>query len=197
MTNITYQKGSVKTGIIALVILVVFVIVAGTVYAKKSPSLLNIINQNSTTTPVGSASHSNGSVTNTYGDEVGASQGATHTTSMISPFVGGVVYHNAQYGLTVPLPASWSDYTVVESKEAFAGVLSLASLHFYVRGQNPLTINVFTKEQWNDIRIQETNNQVNGFGEGNYLGENTTYIFATNSIGGEETSLIQSNIHFY
>lgn len=195
-----YQKGSVSTLVIALVILVIFVIAAGTVYSKKNPSLLSLVTQGSTTTPPvysNATTSSSGTVVNTRDSEIGTPIQASYTTTLVSPFPGGSVYHNSTYGLTIPLPTSWAGYTVTTTRETFAGVTNLASIKFFVGGQNPLTINVFTKEQWNDIRIQETNSQVNGFGEGNYLGENSRYIFATNSIGGEEISLILTNTRFY
>lgn len=95
----------------------------------------------------------------------------------------GTVFHSV-FGLTLRLPQSWRGYRVVQSREIYAGIPSTATYTFYIQDEPTLTINVFNKEQWNDIRIQDNLDLIdfgslsNYYGEGAYRGENITYIFS-------------------
>lgn len=96
----------------------------------------------------------------------------TNTASSYSAYTSVNGYHSP-YGLTVP-----GNYYPTIGRDVYAGVYDTASLHF-----SGFQINVFSKEEWNDIRIQETVNNKEGtgptyFGEGSYLGENKTWIFS-------------------
>lgn len=190
--NNTLEKGTAKTGLIALAILIIFIVLGAIVYRSDSK---DTILPNSTTTPAytlntGTSTTSTSTVTTVY------TPTTTRTVAVISsPFPGGVVYHNSTYGLTVGLPTTWNNYRVTIGQDSFAGVSNTASIYIN-GGTSPLTINVFTKEQWNDIRIQETNSQINSFGEGDYLGENKNYIFS--SIGsGPDIQSILDRVRFY
>jgi hypothetical protein len=195
MKTTTLQKGSGNTAVIAIVILMLFMIGGAFVFRTYNTSTSVTATSTSQSLTDYIVDQTTGTTTNTYA-QTPTPQTIVRTT-LVSPFPGGSVYRNSTYGLSVPLPASWNGYTTTEGRETFAGVTNLASIRFYLGGANPLTINVFTKEQWNDIRIQETNLQVNGYGEGSYLGENGTYIFATNSTGGAEIQSILDAIRFF
>lgn len=95
-----------------------------------------------------------------------------------SQAVSGPAYHNPTFGLTVP-----GSYNVAQRQNVYGGVPTTASYDFYTGGVYAFTINVFSKEQWNNIRIQETRNMKEGtgpdyLGEGRYLGENQTWIYS-------------------
>lgn len=96
------------------------------------------------------------------------------------PAYVGPAYRNTIYGLTVP-----GIYQVTESAGGvYAGVPTSASYNFYTNGVLAFTINVWSKEAWNNIRIQETINvaetkNVNQyFGEGHFLGSNKVWIYS-------------------
>lgn len=88
-------------------------------------------------------------------------------------------YHNATYGLTIPGVYAVTPVAV----SPYGGVSPVASYSFNYNGVYAFTINVFSKEEWNNIRIQETLSADAGttnayLGEGTYLGENKTWIFS-------------------
>jgi len=121
----------------------------------------------------------------------------------VATYPGGVTFHSP-FGLTLPFPATWAGYTLIQTNESYAGVPALATYNFNVGGDRVLTINAFTKEQWNNIRIQEEQDILEGetrneyFGEGHYLGENTTYIFSYDIQGRDaETQTVVNGAVFY
>lgn len=202
--NLKTEKGSASTAIIALVILAVFLGAGAFVYYHSDNQLVATKNNDelpsytASSSSVASAIIGSGVETKTELKTVYEPAHTEVVTRPSNPFPGGPVYHNSTYGLTVPLPAGWSGYSIYQNVEYFGGFPSLVSLHFNVGGTNPLTVNVFTKEQWNDIRNQENANHlnVNSLGEGIYLGENFTYIFSTQTPGAS-TSTILPYILFY
>lgn len=189
----TLEKGTAKTATIALVILVIFIILGVVVY-KMNDGEISDDNLTSTTTPTYTINDVTS--TTTTGTKTGSQPTIPRTVAVVeSPFPGGSVYHSDTYGLTIPLPAAWNGYSASISTDTYAGVSDLASIHL-IGAASSLTINVFTKEQWNDIRIQETNGQVNSFGEGNYLGENKNYIFSSVGSGPDIRSILD-RVRFY
>jgi hypothetical protein len=203
MKNTEYTRGSATTAVIALIILIIFLGIGGFAYyhygekyEEENTAENTAISGSSiaSSTTVASAVVGAGSVTRTT-TELETVYKPAHTEVVSrpgSPFPGGSVYHNSAYGLSVPVPANWAGYSVYQNREFFGGFPSLASIHFNVAGTNPLTVNVFTKEQWNDIRNQENANHlnVNSLGEGIYLGENFTYIFSTQTLTPESQSIL-------
>ncbi|MDB5266308.1 MAG: hypothetical protein JWN89_123 [Parcubacteria group bacterium] len=199
----TLEKGSASTAGIALGILVLFVILGGALYRSDYPggsqpaNIISGLPQYSTNEPAAEPSVVYTTVEVPTGETRQVYQPATTkvVNRAVSPFPGGSTYHNSAYGLTVPLPAGWSNVPSVGA-DVYAGIPDTASIHFAGPGGQTLTVNVFTKEQWNNIRIQETLGQTNSFGEGNYLGENFTYIY---SVQGSASDLqnISNRILFY
>lgn len=199
-----FQKGSTTTAIVALVILIIFLALSALVYYKyddkvavENPSNTVIPDYTATTTVVSNPVNASGEVT-TETKTVYEPEHTKVVTRPASPFPGGPTYHNSTYGLTVPLPASWNGYSVYINRESYGGFPNSNSIHFNVGGTNPLTINVFTKEQWNAIRNQENANHlnVNSLGEGMYLGENFTYIYSSQALTTEAQSIL-NYILFY
>ena len=201
--NTNYQKGSVNTALIALVILIIFLIAGTSIfyrYRKDDEDALN--------NPALS-----GTNTNSYSDENKVVVATTSVTTLKTiykpartvvrtspgtPFPGGQTYQSSIYGLTVFLPATYNKYTVTVGKDSYTGVSDTASLHFAGINGHDFTINVFTMEQWNKIRTIENvaNMNVNSYGEGDYLGENFKYIYS--SYGPEpELQKILDQVRFY
>ncbi|MHB1330777.1 MAG: hypothetical protein ACYCY6_02310 [Minisyncoccota bacterium] len=90
----------------------------------------------------------------------------------------GPTFRSPTLGLTVP-----GAYQVIASQNVYAGVPTTISYKFYTSGVLAFTINAFSKEQWNDIRIQETRLAAAGdfnryLGEGRYMGENKLFIYS-------------------
>lgn len=90
----------------------------------------------------------------------------------------GPAFRNETLGLTVP-----GVYEVIASQNIYAGVSATVSYNFYTNGVLAFTINTFSKEQWNDIKIQETRLAAAGnfnryLGEGRYMGENRLWIYS-------------------
>ncbi|MES2214380.1 MAG: hypothetical protein V4465_03285 [Patescibacteria group bacterium] len=192
------ERGSGTTATVALGILILFAILGGALYRSDygnddlpknitygTPSYTDDEPQVVSTT----IEVPTGETTRVY-----QPGGTTVVRKAISAFPGGSSYHSA-FGLTVSLPPGWSNTPSVGS-DVYAGVPDTASIHFAGPAGQNMTINVFTKEQWNNIRIQETLGQVNAFGEGSYLGENFTYIY---SVQGTASDLqnIASRVVFY
>ncbi|MEK9200419.1 MAG: hypothetical protein AAB909_00430 [Patescibacteria group bacterium] len=92
----------------------------------------------------------------------------------------GPAYRNTTYSLTIP-----GNYEVTPTNpNSYSGVTATASYNFYTNGNLAFIVNVFSDEQWNNIRIQETMNVAeqggtNSYkGEGRYLGENFSWVFS-------------------
>ncbi len=148
--------------IIALSILFVLII-GGLVYSYTGSNLLESSPTSSNTESSSTPKTSNFS--NSFSYSASSSMDGT--------------YYNPTYGLRLKIPPSWAGYAVQTTNSAFGGLPSSNSIHFYVFGRESFVINVFTKEEWNNLRITETNNNVNSYGEGEYLGENGTFIFSS------------------
>ncbi|MBX4195471.1 hypothetical protein KW796_00740 [Candidatus Parcubacteria bacterium] len=195
------EKGSASGVVIGVVAFVVLVLAVFGVYAYKNPVEVSYGNSQPETEIiyVATTTTSYVSTTTTLYNRSQATAPATKPRASssgqsASAYIGysGTAYRNASFGLTVP-----GSHSVTVGRDAYAGVSDTASLHFYQGGVHAFQINVWSKEQWNDIRIQETMNAKQGtgptyFGEGSYLGENKTWIFSV--IPG---SSIPSGVQFF
>ncbi len=99
------------------------------------------------------------------------------TASVVNAFQGPAA-RIPSFNLTVP-----GTYQTTASQNTYGGISTAGSYNFYVNNVLAFTINVFSKEAWSNIRIQETDAAANGntnayLGEGHYLGENKDWIFA-------------------
>lgn len=175
----------------AVVLVVVGIVVLGLIglgyYAYKHPIVAEkdreapqVPDANATSTI--SIAATTGSVAEADDDDepraTAAAAAPRRSTATTYQAVSGPAYRNPTYGLTIP-----GTYQVVPSQNAYAGVPTAASYAFYQNGVYAYTVNVFSKEQWNNIRIQETINTKEGIGpdylgEGRYLGENKTWIYS-------------------
>jgi hypothetical protein len=110
----------------------------------------------------------------------------------------GMTYQNTNFGLSLDFPVSWNGYTVQVVGSSFGGIGTESSFNFYLNESNTFTINVFTKEEWNKLRTEELQNNTVSYGEGDYLGENFTYIFSViiNSRNAEVQSILDT-VRFY
>lgn len=154
--------------------LAVLAIVALALYAKNNPlkapanTPTNTTGQNATSTASNNSNSSTSGSTNNH-----------QTASVITAYPSGPYYHNNLFGLSVP-----GIYVVQNGAlNSYGNVAPTASYDFYYTGVKLFTINVFSKEEWNNIRIQETVQSDAGtknayLGEGHYLGENKTWIYS-------------------
>ncbi|MDB5254475.1 MAG: hypothetical protein JWL80_541 [Parcubacteria group bacterium] len=167
----SHQKGSVYTVTIIVVVLIILLALGGLGwYAYGRP-----VETATTSTTTTNSTEGTSVVTTTQVPVTVTSPG---TAIPVSPFPGGTVYHNGVYGLTLALPAG---YTYAESVQTFQSFPDSDTITFSENGSKVFQINVFTKPQWNAIRTQENlaHQNVNDLGEGNYYGENKTYIFSS------------------
>lgn len=178
------QKGAASL----LAILLLLLIIGGIwwAYAKnKTPTkTTNTIDytigtqQNNNTSSAGS-NNSTGSNALTPNNSNQTTSQPTIVSDNSSVFTGGSEYRSP-YGLALAFPASWQAYAMTKNATTYGGVAAQDSTTFRLASGPVLTINVFTKEQWNRIKTQENaaNQNVSSLGEGEYLGENTTYIYS-------------------
>jgi hypothetical protein len=165
-------------------VIIILLIIGGIWWAyKKSQTQTTYTNQPtynvSTTTNTGNTSSG---VTNSSVLTPNSTQNSTQPTVISGSsdvFPGGSEY-TSPFGLRLALPSTWQAYALTKNTVSFGGVAPTDSTTFTLAGGPVLTINVFTKEQWNRIKTKENaaNQNVNSLGEGEYLGENTTYIYS-------------------
>ncbi|MDB5194084.1 MAG: hypothetical protein JWN50_98 [Parcubacteria group bacterium] len=96
--------------------------------------------------------------------------------------ISGTTYHNGTYGLTIGLPSSFAGFRTYVTAGGPNGLPGTAEIHFVAPGESTdaFVVNVFSKAQWNIIRTNENYAHLNtsNTGEGNYLGENFTWIYS-------------------
>lgn len=168
-----------------LLIVIVILILGGILFAyDKSKTPTNYSNQgiNTTETPVINSNNTTNTGSTAVTPSANTSQpgsGSAVITTTSNVFPGGSEYRSP-YGLALAFPASWQAYAMTKNTTSFGGVAPSDSTTFRLSTGPVLTINVFTKEQWNRIKTQENaaNQNVNSLGEGEYLGENATYIYS-------------------
>lgn len=194
------ERGSASGVVIGVIAVIVLILIGLGLYAYKNPVEVAQNGESSTRIEyVATTTTTYVSTTTTaYEPDITArTYTAPRSQSYGGTYASGSAYHNG-YGLTVP-----GSYTVTTGQDVYAGVYDTASLHFHLpaqagQGAQAFQINVWSKEQWNDIRIQETINAKEGtgptyFGEGSYLGENFTWIYSV--IPGSYNPL--AGIRFY
>lgn len=168
-----------------VVILIILLILGGIWWAYKNDKpIIDTTNQATENTPPTTntvstnSTNSNGAVLTPTNTSSSPNEPAVITTSS-NVFPGGTQYESP-YGLTLAFPASWQAYAITKNTTSYGGVTPTDSTTFRLAEGPILTINVFTKEQWNRIKTQENaaNQNVNTLGEGEYLGENSTYIYS-------------------
>ncbi len=114
----------------------------------------------------------------------------TVTTREIAyaPVTYRTTYSTSPYGMT--LPFGEGAVLTNTSSDLYAGVPATATYTYNVGGVPKYKVNVFTKEQWNNIRIKETQEMIESdlkdlnhyYGEGRYFGESMDYIFTYTTI---------------
>ncbi len=185
------QKGSgMIVGIVVVLLVLAGLLMA---YYWKKPVVLNNPNPIATTTPVLTGSNNDSKPTTSNGNTGSGTQTNVVTNNV---FPGGSLYQSP-FGLVLPFPANWQAYAVVKSNPSYGGFQPTDSSTIVLSGGSVLTINVFTKEQWNKIRTEENaaNQNVNSLGEGEYLGENSTYIYSYIIEGNEvEVRQVLNNV---
>ncbi len=175
------QKGFAS----ALVIVIILLIIVGIWWAyDKSKTQVNYLDESpNTENPITNTGTSSGSSSGAPVLSPNTPTPATGAPTVISGnssvFPGGTEYRSP-YGLTLALPANWQTYALTKNSVSYGGVTPTDSTTIRLASGPVLTINVFTKEQWNSIKTQENaaNQNVNSLGEGEYLGENATYIYS-------------------
>jgi hypothetical protein len=169
-----------------LVIVIILLIVGGIWWAyekSKTPAgYTNPINYSTSTPTTNNTSTTRSDTTSTALTPNNVAQTNTQPTIISGSsnvFPGGTEYRSP-YGLTLALPASWQAYALTTNTNSYGSVTPTNSTTFRLAGGPVLTVNVFTKEQWNRIKTEENaaNQNVNSLGEGEYLGENATYIYS-------------------
>ena len=195
------EKGQATAVVLGVAALVILTIVGLGIYAFRNPTY-GLYGKDNKNKPSGSFYDNQGTTTISTATSTKAKPTASSTISIApsrtatstaaakpattrrvvsaSPYqaVSGPAYRAPTFGLTVP-----GSYTVSVGQNVYSGVPATASYNFFSGGVYAFTINIFSKEQWNDIRIQETRNAKEGtgpdyLGEGRYLGENMTWIFS-------------------
>jgi len=168
-----------------LVIVIILLILGGIWWAyKKSETQINYtVKENDTeissSTNIGYTGGSSTDSTVLTPSNSAQSTQPTVISGNSNVFPGGTEYRSP-YGLTLALPANWQAYALTKNSVTYGGVASTDSTTIRLASGPVLTINVFTKEQWNKIKTEENaaNQNVNSLGEGEYLGENSTYIYS-------------------
>ena len=132
-------------------------------------------------------------ITGTHSNPTPTSEGNTTTSTR---------YHNGTYGLTLGFPASFSGFRTYETAGGPSNLGGTIQIHFIAPGEtsDAFVVNVFSKAQWNAIRTQENYAHLNtsNIGEGNYLGENFTWIYSDTVIShNAEAQAAFSNAVFY
>ena len=191
-----------QRGFASLLVVIILVLIIGGIwwaYSKnKTPG--NYLNpsdnqsENSPTTSYGSNNTNSSALTPSNNNNTTNEPTVITTSSNVFP--GGSEYRSP-FGLTLALPASWQAYALTKNSTTYGGVAPTDSTTFRLAEGPVLTINVFTKEQWNSIKTQENaaNLNVNSLGEGEDLGENATYVYSYIVHGREsEVRQILSNI---
>jgi hypothetical protein len=192
----TNERGQATAVVLGVAALVILTIVGMGIYAYKNPtfglygkddenkpkgSFYDSKNATSTLTVATSTSNSTSTIA------IAPSKNTTTSTAKPATTVRktqtATVYQSAYgsypFGITVPRGYT----TTAAATGVYGGIQPTAAYHFYANGAYAFTVNVFSKEQWNDIRIQETRNVKEGtgpeyLGEGRYLGENKTWIYS-------------------
>lgn len=203
------QKGA-ASGLAMLIIVLVLIAVAGVGFFWYRAATKVAVNPDNQLAAVGNATstgytytigepgipdtgNSENSTTQTPNSSSGTVVKKIVTTTVSNPVrqparvtsaYGGPVYHNSVYGLTIPLPAGWEGYRVYETTGGQNGLPGNATFHFVAPGSTTDTfaVTVYSKEQWNAIRTTENYAHANtpNLGEGQYLGENFTWIYSAN-----------------
>lgn len=193
----TKEKGA-SSAIVILIILILGIII-GAYYWKKNPSTPTT----TTTTPSGYGNtQTTGNTNETVLTPLNNTNNTNGSPAVVTPSTTVTGGSNYQFptGLTLALPATWQAYSITHTSPSFGGVTPADSTTFNVGGAKALTINTFTKEQWNRIRTQENaaNQNVNSLGEGTYLGENSTYIYSytINGRDAESSQIVKSVVKY-
>lgn len=191
------ERGQATAVVIGVAALVVFTIVGLGIYAYKNPTF-GLYGKNDENKPKGSFYDNGSSATSSItlatstkptGGTITVAPSRAATTTASKPASSApkrqtaTVYQSAYgsypFGITVP-----RGYTAAPGATGvYGGVQPTVSYNFFANGVYAFTVNVFSKEQWNDIRIQETRNIKEGtgpeyLGEGRYIGENKTWIYS-------------------
>jgi hypothetical protein len=94
----------------------------------------------------------------------------------------GVIFHDSTYGLTIDLPSNFAGYRSYITQGGPNNLSGTEEIHFVAPNEtsDAFVVNIFSKQQWNNIRTQENlaHQNINDLGEGNYIGENTTWIYS-------------------
>jgi hypothetical protein len=178
-----------QKGAASLLLIIILLLIIGGIWwsydrGKTKTTYTNPINYSiGTSTPSNTSTTSSNDTTDSTALSPNSNTGVTTQPTVISGnsnvFPGGSEYRSP-YGLTLALPASWQAYALTTNSTTYGGVTPTNSTTFRLAGGPVLTINVFTKEQWNKIKTEENaaNQNVSSLGEGEYLGENATYIYS-------------------
>jgi hypothetical protein len=184
------QKGA-ATGLIIGVIVVIIIVILGVGYwwkhaktvttddaaanATSTGYQFTVGNSTSTATTTGTVSGQKTETYTTYERRTVSATGNTTTATR---------YHNGTYGLTLGFGfgSSFAGFRTYETAGGPNGLPGTIQIHFIAPGESTdaFVVNVFSKEQWNKIRTQENyaHQNISDLGEGNYLGENFTWIYS-------------------
>jgi hypothetical protein len=191
-TNVAPQSHSkminrtLGTLLVLVIVVIIIMVLTSSHNAKISSEIASTTSQTTTST-----------VTQTTTTVYVPPTYTTVDTNGQSIFPGGIFYRNPVYNFTLSLPATWNGYSITNGSATYAGVSIANSIQFNRVGINIFTINAFSKQQWNNIRNQESHSGISSFGEGSYLGENADTIFSaiTNS-GASEVQSILNTVRF-
>ncbi len=182
------QKGA--GGLAALIVLVILIAIIG-YFWKRNPTNTYTDNTNTGTTnndytPINTGTSGGTNPGSTAGVTNTPTGGATGSTTVTQNASGSVTYRLPE-GLTLKFPQSWAPYAITKPSGSYGGVTPVDTSTITLPDGPVLRVNVFTKEQWNSIKTQENaaNQNTASLGEGEYLGENSTYIYSFTILGHE------------